>query len=130
MKVWLLLPPEEPKIKDSFLMQTFFMDNIPVDEIIFHLRTYQKERQQRLDKMQILIKEKWQSIKERKVMNARILLSSAVLKRGIEQEVYYIKWCDETINFIEASKFIWEKNNENSFTDVEDDLLAYFGDLI
>ena len=56
---WLHIHPETPKVKDAFLMQTFFMDNIPVDDVIYQLKYYQKERQQRLDKMLVTVKETW-----------------------------------------------------------------------
>ena len=122
---WLLIHPETPKIKDAFLMQAFFMDNIPVDDVIYQLKYYQKERQQRLDKMLVIVKEKWESIKERKVMSPRILMSSAVLKRGIEQEVDYIKWCEETIQLVESCKDLWN-SNDVQFDQVEKDISAYF----
>lgn len=105
---WLQSQPETPKIKDAFLMQAFFMDNISADEVIFQLKYYQKERQQRLDKLQRTIEETWQSIKERNVMSSRIVMSSVVLKRGIEQEMDYIKWCEETIQLVESYKYLWD----------------------
>ena len=125
---WLLIHPETPKIKDAFLMQAFFMDNIPVDDVIYQLKYYQKERQQRLDKMLVTVKEKWESIKERKVMSPRILMSSAVLKRGIEQEVDYIKWCEDTIQLVESCKDLWN-SNDVQFDQVEKDISAYFGTI-
>jgi PadR family transcriptional regulator, regulatory protein AphA len=147
---WLLAPPEAPKMKDVFLMQTFFMDNIPVGEVLLKLQMYKKERQQRLDKMREIIQIRWESIKERNVMKARILMSTAVLKRGMEQEIQYIKWCEETIRLVEACKNLWGKEEaaqtQNtyaetehaevpfptavSFSEVEDIFLEYFGDLI
>ena len=142
---WLIGPIEEPKIKDSFLMQTFFMDNVPVDEVLLKLNMYKKERQQRLEKMKIIIQEKWKSIKERNVMKPRILVSSAVLKRGIEQELQYIKWCEDTIQLVEACKHLWGKDehaltqNAQSdiphsdnlpFTEVRELFIKYFAGLI
>ena len=131
---WLQSQPETPKIKDAFLMQAFFMDNIPADEVIFQLRFYQKERQQRLDKMQRTIEETWKGIKERNVMSPRILMSAAVLKRGIEQEMDYIKWCEETIQLVESCKYLWDSkasfdgdNNRILFDEFEELLLRYFG---
>ena len=126
---WLHIHPETPKVKDAFLMQAFFMDNIPSDDIIYQLRYYQKERQQRLDKMLVTVKEKWESIKKRNVMSPRILMASAVLKRGIEQEVDYIKWCEETIQLVESCKYLWndETPDDNmTFDQAEKDLLTYF----
>ncbi|KYG31769.1 PadR family transcriptional regulator [Alkalihalobacillus trypoxylicola] len=143
---WLLESNEIPKIKDSFLMQTFFLDNIPVDEVLLKLNMQKKERRQRLEIMKIMSKEKLESIKERNVMTARILMASAVLRRGIEQEKQYIKWCEETISLVEYCKYLWEKNDdyltpstENvesqnttsiPFTEVEDVLLKYFADIV
>jgi PadR family transcriptional regulator AphA len=134
---WLLTHPETPKIKDSFLMQSFFMDNIPADEVIFQLKYYQKERQQRLDKMKRTVQEKWESIKERNVMTPRILMGSAVLKRGIEQEVEYIKWCEETIQLVESCKYLWDdetlgnrNNNSAPLDEVEEIFLSYFDTII
>ena len=144
---WLLAPPEVQKTKDAFLMQTFFMDNIPADEVLLKLHMYKKERQQRLDKMKKIVSERIRSIKERNVMKPRIIMSSAVLKRGLEQEIQSIKWCEETIQLIEACKYLWEKNeyiqstnaiNNNteirstsviSFTEVEEVFLNYFSNL-
>lgn len=105
---WVGSPPEIPKIKDSFLMQVFFMDNIPVDEVIFQLKYYQGIRQKRLDDMKLTVQEAWKSIKERQNMTPRLLMSSAVLRRGLEQEVQYIKWCEETIQLVEACKSLWD----------------------
>ncbi len=139
LMAWLMGTIEEPKIKDAFLMQTFFMDNIPVDEVLLKLNMYKKERQHRLDKMKEIIHEKWNSLKERNVMKPRILVSSAVLKRGIEQELQYIKWCEETIQLIEDCKYMWDKEEQVltqssvdgiPFTEVKDTLLHYFSGLI
>ncbi|WP_102272686.1 PadR family transcriptional regulator [Cytobacillus massiliigabonensis] len=142
---WLIGPIEEPKLKDAFLMQTFFMDNIPVDEVLLKLNMYKKERQYRLEKMKEIIQEKWNSIKERNIMKPRIIVSSAVLKRGIEQELQYIKWCEDTIQLVEGCKHLWDQdehiltkdsNTEShseegiTFTDVKDTFLHYFSDLI
>ncbi|MCR8644247.1 PadR family transcriptional regulator [Paenibacillus sp. N1-5-1-14] len=130
---WLLTPPETPKLKDPFLMQTFFMDNIPYEEALLKLKIYKNERMQRLTKMKQIVEERWASIKERNVMSARILIGSTVLKRGIEQEVQYIKWCEDTITLIETCKFLWDKNNQAQsqsylFTDVEDIFEQYFAE--
>ena len=137
---WLLAPPETPKLKDPFLMQTFFMDNIPVDEVLLKLKVYKKERYQRLEKIKNSIEERMKSIKERNVMKARILISSAVLKRGIEQEIQYIKWCEDTIKLIEECRYLWNKGgnvqdkNQSStlipFTEVEDVFVKYFADIL
>lgn len=105
---WVASPPDLPKMKDSFLMQVFFMDNISADEVIFQLKYYQGVRQKRLDEMQRTVKEAWKSIKERNIMTPRILVSSAVLRRGLEQEMQYIKWCEETIQLVEACKSLWD----------------------
>ena len=66
-------------------------------------------------------------------MSPRILMASAVLKRGIEQEVDYIKWCEETIQLVESCKYLWNdetssegKSNGVPFDQVEKNLLAYF----
>lgn len=143
---WLLEPHEKPKIKDSFLMQTFFLDNIPVEEVLLKLNMYKKDRQQRLEMMKRMMKERLESLKERNVMKARILISSAVLKRGIEQEIQYIRWCEDTIKLVQSCKYLWEedehhmsqstKNTELQntssipFTEVEDIFLNYFGDIL
>lgn len=105
---WVASSPELPKMKDSFLMQVFFMDNISADEVIFQLKYYQGVRQKRFDEMQRTVKEAWKSIKERNIMTPRILVSSAVLRRGLEQEMQYIKWCEETIQLVEACKSLWD----------------------
>lgn len=134
---WLLTPPEIPKMKDAFLMQTLFMDNIPADEVLLKLHMYKKERQQRLNKMQSIVSERINSLKERNVIKPRILMSSAVLKRGLDQEIQYIKWCEDTIGLVEACKYLWDKeeyilNNSTSvvpFTEVEEIIMNYFGDF-
>ena len=41
-------------------------------------------------------------------MTSRIVMSSVVLKRGIAQEMDYIKWCEETIQLIESCKYLWD----------------------
>lgn len=142
---WLLAPPEVQKTKDAFLMQTFFMDNIPADEVLLKLHMYKKERQQRFDKMKKIVNDRIQSIKERNVMKPRIIMSSAVLKRGLEQEIQSIKWCEDTIQFIEACKHLWEKEEYTAsatdynieaqsstvapFAEVEEVFLNYFSSL-
>ncbi len=144
---WLLAPPEVQKTKDAFLMQTFFMDNIPVDEVLLKLHMYKKERQQRLDKMKKIVNERIQSIKERNVMKPRIIMSSAVLKRGLEQEIQSIKWCEDTIQLIEACQYLWKKEEYTistsakaletkaqstavvPFSEVEEVFLNYFSNL-
>ncbi|MGZ9584730.1 PadR family transcriptional regulator [Paenibacillus marinisediminis] len=124
---WLITPPEAPKIKDSFLMQTVFMDNVPIDEVIFQIKTYQKERELRLMHINHILQDRWQSLKERDVASSRILMGSVVLKRGIDQEIQYIRWCEETIQFIESCSSLWDKDARLS--EVEDAFLAYFGDV-
>lgn len=109
---WLMKPPDIPKEKDSFLMQTFFKDNIPVKEVIFHLRTHSKQREERLEKIKHLLQNRWKDIKKRNVMKPRIVLSFAVLKRGLESEMNYIRWCEQTIQLLETSAFLWEKEEE------------------
>jgi len=133
LKKWILTQPETPKVKDPFLMQSFFMDNIPADDVISQLKYYQKERQQRLDKMKRTVQEKWDSINERNVMTSRILMSAAVLKRGIEQEIEYIKWCEETIQLVESCKYLWDfeylddkNNNFEQLEEFKERLLNYF----
>lgn len=132
---WLLAPTETPKLKDVFLMQTFFMDNISVEEVLFKLNAYKKERTQRVVKMKQIMSERLKSIKERDVMKARILMSSVVLKRGFEQELQYIKWCEDTIELVESCKFLWEKSDENRptvvpFSAVEEMFMKYFSNII
>ncbi|MCM3292685.1 PadR family transcriptional regulator [Paenibacillus sp. MER 180] len=135
---WLLSPPETPKLKDSFLMQVFFMDNIPAEEVIFQLKAYQKEREQRLAKMKRILHERWESIRERNVMNSRILMSSAVIRRGLEQEIHYISWCKDTIELVESCSALWSQDIEKSdlpveayirFSDVEPLFKKYYGNL-
>ncbi|MEC0371334.1 PadR family transcriptional regulator [Paenibacillus chibensis] len=134
---WLLSPPETPKLKDSFLMQVSFMDNLPFEEVIFQLKAYQKEREQRLAKMKRILHERWDSIRERNVMKARILMSSAVLKKGLEQEVQYIRWCKETIELVESCPALWSDEADAAaealeirFSEVEPAFLRYFGELL
>ncbi|MDQ0271664.1 hypothetical protein [Cytobacillus purgationiresistens] len=108
------------------------MDYIPSDEAILKLKIYKKEREQRLQKIKKAVQERLQSIKERNVMKARIIISSAVLRRRIEQEVKYIKWCEDSIRLIESCKFLWDEKDERPFaySDVETALEAYFAELI
>lgn len=137
---WLLGPPETPKLKDPFLMQAFFMDNIPVDEVLLKFKLYKKERYQRLEKIKNITHIRLKSIRNRNVMKARILISSAVLKRGIEQEIQYIKWCEDTIKLIEECKYLWDIKDNNQdkihsttvipFVEVEDVFLKYFEDIL
>lgn len=127
---WVGSPPEIPKIKDPFLMQVFFMDNISVDEVIFQLKYYQGVRQKRLDEMKQTVQEAWKSIKERRNMTPRLLMSSAVLRRGLEQEVQYIKWCEETIQLVESCKSLWDTDasldSVLSFDEAKDLMEDYF----
>lgn len=117
---WVGSFPEIPKVKDSFLMQVFFMDNISADEVIFQLKYYQGVRQKRLEEMKQTLQEKWKSINERHVMTPRILMSSAVLRRGIEQEVQYIKWCEETVQLVESCKSLWDPESSLSFDEAKE----------
>lgn len=126
---WLIKPLDLPKIKDPYLMQTFFMDNIPLSEVILHLQLHVKEREERLEKIKDLIKSRWTDIKKRKAIKPRIVLSFAVLKRGLEAEVNYIKWCEDTIQLLEKCSFVWEESDENSshasFKDFESILIDH-----
>jgi len=123
---WLMKPPEAPKVKDPFLMQTFFKDNVPVNEAIFHLQVHVKQREERLDKIKYLLESRWKDIKQRDVMKPRIVLSFAVLKRGLESEMNYIKWCEETVQLLEDCAFLWEKNEEKQQYYTKDDELVEY----
>ncbi|GIO29061.1 MULTISPECIES: PadR family transcriptional regulator [Paenibacillus] len=133
---WLLSPPESPKIKDVFLMQVSFMDNIPIEEVVFQLKAYQKEREQRLAKMKRILLERWESIRERNLMKSRILMSSAVVRRGLEQELHYIRWCKDTIELVEACSHLWTADAEDReektipFSEVEPAFRKFFGELL
>jgi len=145
---WLVSPPETPKLKDSFLMQAFFMDNVPYEEVLFQLKSYQKERELRLSKMQAIVLERWNDIIGRQTMTSRIIMSTAVLKRGLEQEQQYIQWCKDTIQFVEASKELWssadlqamnsaemmdpeKKNKENdTVAKMQAAIIAYMGPML
>ncbi|TQS76518.1 PadR family transcriptional regulator [Ornithinibacillus gellani] len=139
---WLMTPPDFPRQKDPFLMQLFFKDNIPVQEAIFHLQTHKKQREARLEKISGLLQSRWDDMKRRNVMKPRIILSLAVLKRGLDSEMNYIKWCEDTIQLLEATAFLWEKEerteqafgsdgerveytSNTSFQDIEPLLKAY-----
>ncbi|MDR0267438.1 MAG: hypothetical protein LBJ26_04905 [Paenibacillus sp.] len=120
------------------MMQAFFMDNIPAEEVIFQLKAYQKEREQRLAKMKRILDERWESIRERNVMNSRILVSSTVIRRGLEQEIQYIRWCRDTIELVESCSALWSQDSDKPgspddacirFTDVEPLFQKYYGDL-
>ncbi|KGA95741.1 hypothetical protein AJ85_17370 [Alkalihalobacillus alcalophilus ATCC 27647 = CGMCC 1.3604] len=123
---WLMTPTEPPKIKDVFLMQVFFSDRISFDEVLLKLNLYKKERQKRLEKMKGIIQERFKSIKERNVMNARIIMASAVLKRGLESEVQYIKWCDDTIQFVQSCQSLWDKKGNQSYEELAAVFDEYF----
>lgn len=134
LKHWLIAPPEAPKIKDSFLMHMFFMDNMPVEETLYQLKAYQKEREQRLHKMIRILKERWGSIQDRQVMNARILMSATVLKRGVEQELQYIEWCSQSIRLIEDCKELWTtattELSDLEMTRIQAGIDAYMGSIL
>ena len=134
LKQWLISPPEAPKIKDSFLMHMFFMDNMPVEETLYQLKAYQKEREQRLHKMIRILKERWGSIQDRQVMNARILMSATVLKRGVEQELQYIEWCSQSIRLIEDCKELWTTANtelsDMEMSRIQAGIEAYMGSIL
>lgn len=115
LKMWLLQPPEAPKVKDSFLMQTFFMDKVPFDDVVFMLRTYKKEREKRLTLMENIFKKKYQELRTNdSPITARIIMSGAVYKQAIEQERQYIKWCDDTIGWLSDFSMLWEGNQTDS----------------
>lgn len=147
LKSWVSKQPETPKIKDSFLMQIFFMDKIPLEEAIFLLRTYQREREKRLKKMQVLVKENLKEFHDNSTpLTARMLMGMAVYKRGINQEKQYIQWCKATIDLLESFSPLWTgdgtdqvelENPETSglqgvpglpFEKVQELLLKYFED--
>ncbi|MFC7372795.1 PadR family transcriptional regulator [Fictibacillus iocasae] len=131
---WLLSPQEAAKRKDSFLMQTFFMDNIPFEEALLKIKMNKKEHELRLEHMKSILEERWKDIKERKVMNARIISSSAILKQGIEQEIQSIKWCDQTIQLMEECKDLWDLKEDHvsieRFSVIERLLSSYFKDVL
>lgn len=64
-------------------------------------------------------------------------MSSAVLKKGLEQEVQYIRWCKETIELVESCPALWSGESnaaaeayEIRFSEVEPAFLRYFGELL
>ncbi|WP_391207276.1 PadR family transcriptional regulator [Psychrobacillus sp. L4] len=120
LSYWLETPPESPNVKDSFLMQTFFMDNLSAKEVIFQLKHYQKQREARLKKLKHTLYEKWQQIKENEKFSSRILMSSVVLKRGLEQEEEYILWCKRTIELVESMEHLWDAEKDNKVAAVEE----------
>lgn len=126
---WLEKTPDPPNIKDSFLMQTFFMDNLSAEDVLFQLKHYQKQREARLEKLKQTLYEQWQLIKEKNEFSTRLLMSSAVLKRGLEQEEEYIRWCKRTIEFVESLQYLWnleESNNCATINEVEEIFYRYF----
>jgi len=129
LREWLLAKQDEPKIKDPFLMQVFFMDNISADDVIFQLKSYRKEREKRLHKLQQIMRDSWESIKEREAMSSRVVMATAVLKKGIDEEINYIKWCDETIELVEAFKDVWDDDlqatKKMDFATFEEQLIQY-----
>lgn len=135
LKKWIATPPEAPKFKDPFLMQSFFMDNVDVDTAIFNLKTYKVHREQRLTKMKDLVNERLQMLKERNIFTVRTLLIATVYRKGIEEEIQYIRWCEDTISLLEQFRFFWteEKTLSNfskiptvPFVQIESALLDYF----
>ncbi|MFJ8065969.1 PadR family transcriptional regulator [Psychrobacillus sp. NPDC096426] len=126
---WLEAPSETPNVKDSFLMQTFFMDNLSLEDVLFQLKHYQKQREARLEKLKQTLYEQWQMIKEKNEFSTRLLMSSAVLKRGLDQEEEYILWCKRTIEFVESLEYLWnleESNDCATINEVEEAFYRYF----
>ncbi len=123
---WLEKPPETPNVKDSFLMQAFFMDNLSAKDVLFQLKHYQKQREARLEKLKQTLYEQWQQIKEKNKLTTRLLMSSAVLKRGLEQEAEYIEWCKRTIVLVETFEHVWDSKLDNDGTTTIDEVKDIF----
>ena len=81
-----------------------------------------------------ILKERWGSIQDRQVMNARILMSATVLKRGVEQELQYIEWCSQSIRLIEDCKELWTtattELSDLEMTRIQAGIDAYMGSIL
>ncbi|HET7578925.1 MAG TPA: MFS transporter [Bacillales bacterium] len=114
---WVAQPPNEPKMKDPFLMKAFFMDKIPLDEAVFQMQTYQKKHEKRLGKMRELVNEYFKELKEdNEAVTARMIMGAAVYKKGIEQEKQYVRWCEETIDFMKGFSELWKGEETERYT--------------
>lgn len=148
LKSWLSQTPASPKIKDSFLMQVYFMDNIPYREAEYLLKAYQKEREIRLKALKDLLKWNLENIRNTKSsFTARMMMALSVYKKALEEEKQYIKWCRDTIDLIESFSCLWTGDgtekikladadasslqtvNALPFEKVENAIKDYLGDL-
>ena len=110
---WLSSSPEIPKVKEAFLMRTFFLDNVTANEAIFQLQLYKKRREDRLKEMKKILKERLIQMRdESETLTPRILMIVSVYKKGFDEEKRFIKWCEDTIKLIQHYKGLWEKNNK------------------
>lgn len=105
---WLQKPPAAPKVKDAFLMQAFFADKVPFDEVIFLIRSYQKKREERLQSMKGVVHSKLKEIRDHdSPVTARMMMGAVVYKKAIEEEEQYIRWCWETIQWLKDFAPLW-----------------------
>ncbi|GGH86023.1 PadR family transcriptional regulator [Pullulanibacillus pueri] len=110
LRNWLSSSPESPKIKEAFLMRTFFLDNVTANEAIFQLQLYKKRREDRLKAMKKTLKERLTQIKnENAALTPRILMIVSVYKKGLDEEKRFIRWCEDTIKLVQHYKDLWKK---------------------
>ncbi|GAK01793.1 PadR family transcriptional regulator [Geomicrobium sp. JCM 19055] len=65
---WLSQPPTLPKRKDPFLMQAFFMDQLPLKDVLFQLQTFEREQKEKIEQMEQFLDDTSASIRERQAV--------------------------------------------------------------
>lgn len=119
LRDWLSSSPQSPKIKEAFLMRSFFLDNVTADEAIFQLQLYKKRRDDRLKNMKKTLKQRLTEIKdENAALTPRILMITSVYKKGLDEEKGFIRWCEDTIKLVQHYKDLWKKEDRE-----DDDIL-------
>ncbi|EZH66019.1 hypothetical protein DH09_14440 [Bacillaceae bacterium JMAK1] len=106
---WLSQPPTLPKRKDPFLMQAFFMDQLPLKEVLFQLQTFEREQKEKIEQMEQFLDYTSASIRERQAVKKRIVMASAVYSHAIHQEKLYLNWIQSTQAILENAEELWEE---------------------
>ncbi|GAK06245.1 transcriptional regulator, PadR family [Geomicrobium sp. JCM 19037] len=109
---WLSQPPELPKRKDTFLMQTFFSDQLSTDEALFQLQTFGRKQREKIDEMEKFLNDTLQSIRTRQAIKKRIVVAASVYTHAIEQEKLYLAWVKNMMVALEKARSIWDDDEE------------------
>ncbi|GAK08503.1 hypothetical protein [Geomicrobium sp. JCM 19038] len=90
-------------------MQAFFMDQLPLKDVLFQLQTFEREQKEKIEQMEQFLDDTSASIRERQAVKKRIVMASAVYSHAIHQEKLYLNWIQSTQAILENAEELWKK---------------------